>query len=181
MSHLHTAENIVSPVKPIVRILHLEDNPSDAELIQTTLRARGIPCAVTRVQTRDDFETALAPNRFDLIISDFTLPFFDGMSALAIAGKKSPDTPFIFVSGTIGEEVAVEALKRGATDYVLKDHLSRLVSSVGRAFRESEQRLDRHRMEEQLREKAALLDKAQDAICVTDIEQRVLYWNKGAE
>src|SRR2546422_1506750 len=128
MSHPHTPENIVSPIKPSVRILHLEDNPSDADLIQATLRSRGIPCSVTRVQTRDDFETALAPNRFDLIISDFTLPSFDGMSALAMAGKKSPDTPFIFVSGTIGEEVAGEGLKRGANDYVLKDHLSRLGS-----------------------------------------------------
>ena len=161
MPHPHTLENRESPRTPGVRILHLEDNASDAELVQATLRSKRISCNITRVQTRADYEAALEQNRFDLIISDFTLPSFDGMSALAIAGRKSPDTPFIFVSGTIGEETAVEALKQGATDYVLKDHLSRLVSAVERAFRETEERLDRHQIEEQLREKAALLEKAQ--------------------
>src|SRR6266540_1481742 len=170
-----------STLHHIVQILHLEDNPADAILVEATLRSKGISCQIAKVQTRAEFEAALEQNRFDLIISDFTLPSFDGLSALAIAGRKSPETPFIFVSGTIGEDMAVEALKLGATDYVLKDRLSRLETAVQRAFREAERRAEKRRMAEQLNEKAALLDKAQDAICVTDMRQRLLYWNKGAE
>src|ERR1051325_7440583 len=109
----------------VLRILHLEDNPADGELIQSMLEAGGIASTIQRVETPVEFEAALAQDRFDLIISDHTLPSFDGLSALGLAREEFPELPFIFVSGTIGEEVAVDSLKQGATDYVLKDRLSR--------------------------------------------------------
>src|SRR6185503_9328685 len=88
----------------------------------------------------------------ELILSDFSLPTLDGYSALAIAREKCPDAPFIFVTGTLGEEVAIETLKKGATDYVLKHRLSRLLPSVHRALREAKERTERQRAEEQLRQ-----------------------------
>ena len=115
-----------------LRILHLEDNAPDAELLRAVLERQGVDCAIRRVETREAFEAALEREQFDLIISDYTLPSFDGLSALRIAGQKRPELPFVFVSGTIGEEAAVESLRRGATDYVLKDRLSRLAASVKR-------------------------------------------------
>ncbi|HXT38944.1 MAG TPA: response regulator [Candidatus Angelobacter sp.] len=164
-----------------LRILHLEDNRTDAELLQTILEAEGVNCAIRRVETREAFESALQEQPFDLIISDFTLPSFDGLSALAVARQVRPEVPFIFVSGTIGEESAVEALRRGATDYIIKDRLSRVVSSVQRAVQEARARAEQRHTDQRIREQAALLDKARDAICVTDMDQRITFWNKGAE
>jgi len=166
---------------PVLRILHLEDDPADAELIRVKLKAMDIACAIERVETKADFLARLEQQCFDLIISDYTLPGFDGRSALKIARQKCPEVPFIFVSGTIGEEVAVDSLKQGATDYVLKDRLSRLVASVQRAMREAQERAERRQAEMKVREQAALLDQATDAIFVRDLEQRITYWNKGAE
>src|SRR6202040_576022 len=97
----------------------------------------------------------------DLILADYSLPSFDGISALNFAMKACPDVPFIFVSGTLGEEVAIEALKIGATDYVLKTRLSRLVPSVLRALREATQRAERKRVVESLRQSEAYLAEAQ--------------------
>src|SRR6266540_6506211 len=165
----------------VLRILHLEDNPADGELIQSMLEAGGIASTIQRVETPGDFEAALDQGCFDLIISDHTLPSFDGLSALGIARQKHPELPFIFVSGTIGEELAVDSLKQGATDYVLKDRLSRLVTSVQRALRETHERAERRQAEMKVREQAALLDQATDAIFARDMEQRISYWNKGAE
>ena len=104
-----------------LRVLHLEDNRRDAELIQEILEAEGILCHVTRVETEADFCTSLQDGGFDLIFVDHTLPSFDGLSALKIALERRPEVPFIFVSGTLGEELAIEALKGGATDYVFKE------------------------------------------------------------
>jgi len=116
-----------------LRILLLEDDSGDAELIQELLEADNFVCEVTRVQTRAEFLAALENADIDLILADYKLPSFDGLSALKLAQSARPDLPFIFVSGTIGEEVAIEGLKIGATDYVLKTRLSRLVPSVQRA------------------------------------------------
>ena len=113
-----------------LRILLLEDNAADAQLAQDILEADGLPCDVVRVQTRAEFVSALEDRRLDLILADHSLPSFDGISALKITIGARPDLPFIFVSGTLGEEVAIEALKIGATDYVLKTKLSRLVPAV---------------------------------------------------
>jgi PAS domain S-box-containing protein len=166
---------------PALRILHLEDNVHDAELIRSKLKAGGISCVIQRVETRADFEAEVERSRFDLIISDHTLPSFDGLAALQIARQKCPAVPFIFVSGTIGEEMAVNALKQGATDYVLKDRLSRLAASVQRSMHEARERSQRMEAELKIREQAALLDQATDAIFARDLDQRITYWNKGAE
>ena len=168
-------------MSPLLRILHLEDNPTDAELMRGMLEAAGVDCAIRRVETREAFQSALEREQFDLVISDFTLPSFDGLSALTICRHKKPELPFIFVSGTIGEDAAVESLKRGATDYVIKDRLSRLAASVERAVQEAQSRAERLQADEKIREQAALLDKARDAICVMDMEFTILYWNHGAE
>jgi two-component system, cell cycle sensor histidine kinase and response regulator CckA len=127
-------------MKTPLHILHLEDDLHDAALIQATLEAEGVPCAITRVQSRSDFEVALERGGVDLILSDCLLPAFDGMSALHIACTRCPAVPFIIVSGTLGEERAIDALKSGATDYVLKDRLVRLAPAVRRAVQEVEQK-----------------------------------------
>src|SRR5215471_12785382 len=141
-----------------LRILHLEDDPRDAELLQAMLETEGMLCHVICVETQADFCSALEQGGFALILADFTLPSFDGLSALKISMEKCPDVPFIFVSGTLGEEVAIEALKIGATDYVLKERLSRIVPSVHRAFREAKERAERKRAEALLAGEKRLLE-----------------------
>src|ERR1700732_4613134 len=113
-----------------LRILSIEDDPKDTKLIQDLLETEDIACEVTRVDTQAALVASLERGGPDLILIDFSLPSFDGDSASKLAMKECPDVPFIFVSGTLGEEVAIEALKIGATDYVLKTGLSRLVSAV---------------------------------------------------
>jgi len=144
-----------------LRILSVEDDPKDAELIQDLLEAAGFACEVTRVETQAALLASLAQGGIDLILADYTLPSFDGLSALKLAKQACPEVPFLFVSGTLGEEVAIEALKFGATDYVLKTRLSRLVPSVTRALRESRERADRRQATEKLRRSEAYLAEAQ--------------------
>ncbi len=136
----------------ILQILHLEDDANDAQLLRLKLEEANIGCVITVVQTRDGFVNALEQTEFDLIVSDFTLPLFDGKSALEIARQKWPDIPFIFFSGTIGEEAAIESMVRGATGYVLKRRLSRLVPATQRALLEAESRRDRKLAEVALKE-----------------------------
>jgi CheY-like chemotaxis protein len=119
-----------------LNILILEDVPADAELMESQLRRGGIKFSAKRVETKKAFLRELKEFNPDLILADYKLPSFDGLSALEIVQEKSPDVPVIFVSGTIGEELAIDALQRGATDYVLKDRLFRLVPAVDRALRE---------------------------------------------
>ncbi len=134
-----------------LRLLHLEDEDLDAELAMETLRLEGLDIDVIRVQTREDFVGHLARGGFDIILADYHLPAFDGLSAQAIAATLQPDTPFIFLSGTLGEDIAVERLKEGATDYVLKQHMTRLPASIRRALAERDERLERKRAEEEIR------------------------------
>jgi PAS domain S-box-containing protein len=168
-------------MKELLQIVHVEDNATDAALAYSLLESAGIKCAVTRVKTQVDFEEALKQTKLDLVISDFSMPRFDGFSALKISRQICPDVPFIFLSGTIGEELAIEALKEGAVDYVIKDRISRLPSAVQRAVREGRRAAERRLMEQRIREQAALLDCARDAICLNDMSQNILYWNKGCE
>ena len=142
-------------MKPPLHILHLEDDPNDAALVQSTLEAEGITCAITCVENRDEFVAALERGGIDLILSDYTLPAFDGMSALKIAQVKWPAIPLIFVSGTLGEERAIDSLKNGATDYVLKERLARLVPAVHRAMQEVKERVGRQQAEAKRREYSA--------------------------
>ena len=148
-------------MKSPLRILLLEDDSTDAELIQELLEADGLVFEMTCVQTRAEFVEALDDDAIDLILADYQLPSFDGLSALKLALHARPDLPFIFVSGTLGEEVAIEALKIGATDYVLKTRLSRLVPSVQRALREAEQRAERQSTERALHRSEIYLAEAQ--------------------
>ena len=135
-----------------LRILILEDLPSDAELMVYELRQAEIAHSYRRVADREHFVAALEEDWPDLILSDFNLPGFDGLEALALAQATCPDTPFIFVSGAMGEEVAIDAVKRGATDYVLKDRISRLGPAVERALREAEERRERRQAVAALRD-----------------------------
>jgi signal transduction histidine kinase/FixJ family two-component response regulator len=148
-------------VNSLLRILYLEDDPKDAELVQVMLETEGFDCDVTRVETQVDFSTLLERDDLNLILADYTLPSFDGISALKLAVDKRAEVPFIFVSGTLGEEVAIEALNIGATDYVLKTRLSRLVPSVVRALREATDRAERKRAEQSLRRSETYLAEAQ--------------------
>jgi signal transduction histidine kinase/CheY-like chemotaxis protein len=144
-----------------LRILLLEDNVHDAELIQELLEADHFVCEVTRVQTRAEFVAGLENAGIKLILADYKLPSFDGLSALKLALDARADLPFIFVSGSLGEEVAIEAVKTGATDYVVKSRLSRLVPSVRRALREARERAERRKAEEAFRRSEMYLAEAQ--------------------
>lgn len=130
-----------------LKILILEDIPTDAELMIEELKESGMDFVSKHVATRAAFLNALSDLHPDIILSDYSLPSFDGVSALKIAVDKCPDTPFIFVSGALGEEMAIELLKKGATDYVSKDRLTRLVPAVSRALKEVELRNERKRAE----------------------------------
>ncbi|HEV2743173.1 MAG TPA: PAS domain S-box protein, partial [Rubrobacter sp.] len=138
-----------------IRILQLEDSHLDAELEHDALAEGGIDCEIERVQKRSEFAAALRKGGFDLILADYVLPGFDGLSALEMARGVCPEVPFILISGTLGEEAAIEALKRGATDYVLKHRLERLAPAVRRAVGESEERRERERAEQALRRSEA--------------------------
>ncbi|MFH2066136.1 MAG: ATP-binding protein [Pseudomonadota bacterium] len=130
-------------MKPFIRVLHLEDDRADAELVQAMLAEAGLVCRITLAQTRDEFETALRDGGTDIILADYSLPMYDGMSALRLAHERFSEIPFIFVSGAMGEEAAIEALTQGATDYVLKQNLPRLASAVRRALQEARNRRER--------------------------------------
>ncbi|HEX9048514.1 MAG TPA: response regulator [Verrucomicrobiae bacterium] len=139
-------------MKTALRILNLEDNEDDAELNHAMVSARWPQSEFVRVDRREDFVAALEHQPFDLIFSDYTMPGFSGQEALALARQKAPEVPFIFVSGTIGEDTAIEALKNGATDYVLKHRLMRLIPAVDRALREQEERAECQRAEQAMRD-----------------------------
>lgn len=164
-----------------LRVLHLEDSDNDAELIGQFILNEWPGCMIERVATRRAFEAGLAAGAFDLILSDHSLPDYDGITALDVARKQHPDKPFIFISGTIGEERAINALKHGASDYVIKDRPNRLIPAIRQALKLIEESDGRRRSEAQLRDQAALLDKARDPIVATDLEHRITYWNTSAE
>jgi PAS domain S-box-containing protein len=164
-----------------LRILHVEDNETDAEIIRLTLEEAGLAPHITRVDTSEAFQEKLRDETFDVIVCDYSLPGFDGRTALQVVREARIDVPFIFVSGTIGEEKAVSALKEGATDYVLKDRLSRLPAAVWRCLEERRERQARKAAEDRIREQAALLDEAREAITVHGLDRRIAYWSRGAE
>ena len=164
----------------------VEDNRLDAELNEARLMMLGCELDVTLVDTEAAFRTQLASKRFDVILSDFMLPAFSGTEALTIARSEAPETPFIFVSGVLGEEHAVEMLKQGATDYVIKQRLQRLPMTVRRAVTESDERRNRIRAESTLREYETgfrlLINALKDyAVISLDRHGRILSWNGAAE
>lgn len=170
---------------PPLNILLLEDTTFHAELIEATLTANDLPCAIVRVERREEFLAALQRQSFDVILADYVLPDFDGLTALRLAREQVPDTPVIMVSGVLGEESAVEALKDGAVDYVLKTGLSRLAPAVRRALREAEERKARRQAEAALRESEEryrnLFDNAIDGIVVGALDGTILMVNRPVE
>src|SRR5260370_32729974 len=138
-------------MRPPERLLLLEDNECDAELLRRSIRAEWPNCDLLRVSSKSGFEAALNEGNFDLILSDYMVPGFPGPLALALALERCPDVPFLFISGAIGDEVAVESLKAGATDYVLKDRLAKLVPSIRRGLNEAEERAHRRQAEGHLK------------------------------
>lgn len=146
-------------------LLHLEDSDLDAELIETRLKAAGLALSIERVSERRSFEVCLRATTYDLILSDYQVPAFDGLAALAMAKQYQPQTPFIFVSGAMGEELAVETLRRGATDYILKNRLARLPAAVERALEEARERRERQKAEARA---AAILAQAAEAQRLSD-------------
>ncbi|MDE2349637.1 MAG: PAS domain S-box protein, partial [Gammaproteobacteria bacterium] len=168
-----------------VKVLVLEDRIEDLELVLRCLRKGGLDCDTRRVETVVEFTAALDGFRPDLILSDYTLPGFDGRDALRIARERRPDAPYIFVSGTIGEERAIDALRQGATDYVFKDNLSRLVPAIRRAMDEARERDSRRhaqrelaRSEERFRSIAAA---AQEWIWETDADGVIRFCSPAVE
>ena len=166
----------------VLRFLLLEDSLLDAELTEAMLTEGGINCELIRVETGADFLAALETEAFDLILADYALPSFDGISALEIARNLFPEVPFIFVSAALGEELAIEALKNGATDYVLKQGLGRLVPSVQRALRSAKERRERKRAEESLQKSEAryrrIVDTSYEGIWMIDEETQTEYVNQ---
>ncbi|MFN6460404.1 MAG: response regulator [Nostoc sp. DedVER02] len=166
----------------VLRFLLLEDSLLDTELIQMVLTQGEIDCELIRVETGADFLAALETEAFDLILADYALPSFDGISALEIARNRSLEVPFIFVSAALGEELAIEALKNGATDYVLKQRLGRLVPSVQRALREAKERRELKQAEELLQKSEAkyrrIVDTSYEGIWMIDSESRTEFVNQ---
>ncbi len=174
-----------------LKILHLEDDAGDARLIRDILDEAGLVCSIDLVNSREEFEKALAIKKFDLILCDNSLPSFSGTGALLIARGVAPDTPFVFVTGTMGEESAVQTLIDGATDYVLKPGLQRLVPAVKRAVREADERR-KLKLAEKMREMAledlrnleakyrGVLETAPDAVIIVDQHYEITFVNEQA-
>ena len=165
------------------QFLYLEDSPEDLELLVETLKREYMPCEVSWVNGRDAFENALAGGwGYDLIFADYFLPDIHGDLALAIARQRAPNVPFIFVSGSLGEERAVECLRMGATDYVLKGHLGRLALVVRRALEEARESAARREAEAATSRVVALLratlEATSEGILVTDLAGRISTYNR---
>jgi PAS domain S-box-containing protein len=168
-----------------LRILHLEDDSRDTELVRSTLAADDIVAEIERVETKQDFLAQLARPDLDLILADFSLPSFDGLTALALAREQRPELPFILVSGAIGEETALESIRSGATDYIPKDLMQRLPASVRRALREVEERKVQQQAIDALQKSEnryrLLFETALDCVITMDHKGRIIEFNPAAE
>jgi two-component system cell cycle sensor histidine kinase/response regulator CckA len=163
-----------------IRILYVEDCPDDREIIADALRREDLHCEFVYAASDEEFKKALARQSYDLILSDFTLPSFSGAAALKLVRAERPDIPFLFVSGTIGEERAVESLRQGATDYVLKDRLDRLGQAVRRALHEAEEHRERLRAEQLLRASEErfrqVVENIHEVFWLTDPDKNVFHY-----
>jgi PAS domain S-box-containing protein len=168
-----------------LRLVVLEDNYSDARLAITALERAGYRCRWDYVSTRLSYIARLDQEPYDLILSDYSLPDFDGITAVQMLRQRDPHTPFILISGMLGEEIAIESLKAGATDYVIKSHLDRLVPVVARALRERDEQLQRQQAEAALRRAEAryrdLFENANDMIYTRDLAGQFTSVNSMAE
>ena len=168
----------------MLRILHLEDEPEFSNLVKDNLALHGLASTIHRVYSRTSFEVAVSGMDFDLILADFNLPGYDGLSALAYSHQCAPLIPFIFLSGVIGEEVAIDTLKQGATDYVFKSNLSRLHPTVKRAIQNVREARALKAAEEAVKRERAnlrgLIENTGDAVWSMDLDFRVLAFNAAA-
>ncbi len=171
-----------------LRVLIVEDSEDDTFLVLRALRRGGYNVDYLRVDTPTAMQAALAEELWDIVIADYTLPEFSAPDALKLLQSQQQDVPFIIVSGTIGEEVAVAAMKAGAHDYLIKGQLTRLVPAVERELRESIERQKQRETlqalldtEQKIREQAALINIASDAIFLCDLNNHIIFWNQGAE
>lgn len=164
-----------------LRILLVEDSALDAELVVHELHKSQLEFVFERVWLERDLVTALRDFNPGVILSDYSMPGIDGLRSLQIARQMAAETPFIFVSGTIGEERAIEALKNGATDYVLKTNLGRLGPAVTRAVREAADRATRQALEQARRHLATILEATPDFVCICDLDMTMKYVNTGGQ
>ncbi len=159
-----------------VRVLHLEDSPRDAEIVRHRLEVGGVVCAIELVDTQALFEAALARGEFDLILSDYNLPSYDGITALKHAHALHPHVPVILISGTVGEEEAVRCLQFGATDYLLKTRLERLVPAVLRALHDAEMQCKRREAENALVQREQTLRRDEERTSFALAAARMGVW-----
>ena len=164
-------------INPTLKILSLEDSLADFEIIHYQLANAGYDLDMLRVETERDFEAAIRNNKFDVILSDFNLPGFDGFGALHLCNEICPDVPFICVSGSIGEETAIELLKLGAIDYVLKDKPDRLPFSIQRALDEAHKKETLRKAETQVRKLSRAVEQSPNIIFITDTDGIIEYAN----
>jgi PAS domain S-box-containing protein len=164
-----------------LRVLLIEDSEDDSQLLVRELRRIGYEVEFERIETATAMQSALAQRTWDLILSDYTLPSFNAPQALKVLKASGLDVPFIIISGTIGEETAVAALKAGANDFIVKGKYARLGPAIERELRESESRRERKRAEEQIKYHARLLRHINDAVIATDDQFRITAWNRAAE
>ncbi|HLX12134.1 MAG TPA: PAS domain S-box protein, partial [Bacteroidota bacterium] len=163
-----------------LRILMLEDNPNDAELIIRELNRNGLGKVVAKVvREKAEFTRDLDEFKPDIVLADYNLPGFDGVAAIKIVADKIPTTPVIIISGTIGEDFAIETLKKGAADYILKDRMSRLGTAVHRALRDAEQQREQMRSKELIRRHElrflTMIENSSDGILLIDKTAEIMY------
>jgi diguanylate cyclase (GGDEF)-like protein/PAS domain S-box-containing protein len=163
-----------------LRVLIVDDSPEDAELVVRQLREAGFGVLWSRVQTEADFLEGLL-ERPDIILSDYTMPGFSGLRALSLLRAGAEHLPFILISGTVGEEEAVEAMREGATDYLLKDRLARLPIAVRRALEETQLHVERAQGTVVRAQLASIVDSSEDAIIGKTLDGTITSWNVGAE
>lgn len=160
-----------------LRVLGVEDSPDDTELLIWELRRGGYDPVFKRVETAADMKAALAQETWDIVLADYSMPHFSGTGALELLKETGLDIPFIFVSGTIGEDTAVEAMKNGASDYLLKGNLQRLIPALQRELREAEVRRERRQAEEEIRKLSQAVEQSPSIVMITDTEGRIEYVN----
>ena len=162
----------------VLRVLHAEDNLSDVKLVRRQLEHSGFTLSVDWVTSPEEFAESLRSKPYDVVLADYRIPGWSGMEALEILQKQGKDIPFILVTGTLGEDTAVDCIKRGATDYVLKDRLARLPFAIRRALEDQKSRQARRAAEAMLRLRTQALEAAANGILITDREGRIIWVNQ---
>lgn len=175
-------KNRMETVDTSIKILHLEDDESDSQLVQICLKKESLDFNYFLVENEKRYREILSEEKIDIILSDYNLPLYSGMDAMQLAKNEYPLIPFIFVSGAMGEEVAIESLLKGATDYVLKSRLSRLAPAIKRALREARLQLEYKKAIESLRKREEqyrnLVEGMNEGLMLTDINDNILFVNQ---